>query len=153
MAGNMAEGLKSVTYDPMTGDQRTGGTALKTSVPTNITNYGAIAGGGGGGGGGAFVGSGGGGGAGGSLGGAAGISYSGNYSAVRGVNGTLEQAGMGGYLYYKGGNGGFYGQQGGNGERHYAATGGGGGAAGAAADGESLITWVELGTIYGSRIN
>ena len=33
------------------GNGGTGGTALKTSVPTNITNYGAIAGGGGGGGG------------------------------------------------------------------------------------------------------
>jgi hypothetical protein len=131
-----------------------GSIALKVRVPTTITNNGAIAGGGGGGGGGA-MGPGGGGGAGAGLanGGRGGTS-SNSSPGLAGANSTLEAPGAGGYMWTQGGNGGFYGSAGGGGASSVTGSysGGLGGAAGPAVDGDSLVTWSVLGTIYGTRI-
>lgn len=144
-----------------------GGTGIKLRVPTTITNNGVIAGGGGGGGSGGSGsiadppgardtdGGSGGGGAGNGKAGAK-LPYS-----NQGADGNLSSPGAGGAGYGNGGaggNGGFYGQAGGNGGNGYdvvsGATriGGAGGASGAAVDGDSLVTWSVLGTIYGPRI-
>ena len=44
MAGNMAEGLKSVTYDPMTGGQRTGGGEDFLSVLSDVASNSLLSG-------------------------------------------------------------------------------------------------------------
>lgn len=139
-----------------------GGTALRIQVPTTVTNNSIIGGGGGGGGAGAYgVDNGsnnndGGGGGGGICLGSGGYSFQG-YS---GGTATFTAAGGGGAVYGNsgaGGNGGFYGATGGSGTSGYDAvhaktnSGGAGGAAGLAVSGDSLVTWVVLGTIHGAR--
>jgi len=138
-----------------------GGTGLKVRVPTTIVNLGAIGGGGGGGGQGGTTSGGsalrsGGGGAGG-AGNGAGVRGTGfSIPGTTGGNGTLTAPGYGTSApgYTAGGNGGFYGQAGGTGQTgitELPTPGAAGGAAGLAVDGDSLVTWTTLGTIYGAR--
>lgn len=139
------------------GDGSPGATALYTRHPLTIKNYGIIGGGGGGGGGGVRSGQnaiwGGGGGGAGHLPGSSGPSANVSPSTQAGL---LEggKGGAGHDIY--GGNGGGLGQPGGQGKSinvfgvvSYRP----GGAAGAAVDGESFITWEELGDVRGPRIN
>lgn len=142
-----------------------GGTALKVQATTNLTNNGIIGGGGGGGGSGGMGtrasspgfriddGGAGGGGIGNGEGGAP-LPYS-----YAGGNATLLLAGAGGPAIVSsgaGGNGGFYGASGiaGNpGSDQQAGhdnPGGPGGAPGKAVEGNSNITWLVTGTIYGA---
>lgn len=133
-----------------------GGIALQVTVPTTVTNYGTIAGGGGGGGfGGAGAnygntapGSGGGGGCSEGAGGPGIKSYNG-HAATRFVAGGAWAGVNGGG---SGGAGGFYGNAGAGGTDGDKSGGSSGGAAGPAVSGDSLVTWVALGTIYGLRI-
>ena len=140
-----------------------GGNAIHIQLPTNITNSGVIGGGGGGGGsGGTTYGGGGGGGEGNGPGGT-------SLHAYYGGTATLTAYGAGGsglgfpagfYPGYggTGGNGGIYGSPGDNGALSYEShanvyyPGGTGGAPGAAVVGNSLVTWVTNGTIYGNLV-
>lgn len=122
----------------------------------------------------AHVASGGGGGAGISIGGNASASGSGSTQSRNGLPGGVSTGGNGvranatesklfGILKASasatGGNGGGLGQAGSNGTRsasgNFSSGGstGNGGAAGIAVDGDSLVTWTELGDVRGSRIN
>lgn len=117
-----------------------GGLAIYATHAITIKNNNVIGGGGGGGGGGndGTHPAGGGGGAGYGRGV---IAYS---YAIGSGDGTLTAGGAGnGY----GGAGGNLGAAGASGNR------GSGGAAGVAVDGDSLVTWTTLGTVYGSRIH
>jgi len=151
-----------------------GGPALYASYPVSLTNNNVIGGGGGGGGagaGGIFTGKGGpryisgSGGGGGIVLGSGGSSSSSTYTGTPGGAGSLTAAGSGGpknpgycvtYGYGgAGGPGGGYGSAGSNGScTSHVNTGfgylGPGGAGGAGIVGNSYITYVATGTIYGS---
>jgi len=137
------------------------GKAMNISTAIDINNIGIIGGGGGGGGTGGMGldaqgyyayntgGCGGGG-----IGFGAGGTNGGYPLGQPGGNGTATAAGAGGapsalYGGGYGGNGGGYGQAGGNGQVVHS-SGTLGGAAGAAITGNSLITWLNTGSIYGS---
>lgn len=124
-----------------------GGTAIYTRYPIAIDNQGTIGGGGGGGGFGSSspfpIEAGGGGGAGYPPG-------SGSVGVIaNGQDGTTTSGGLGGAqgTAYVGGNGGGLGQAG------QSTTYGTGGAAGLAVDGDSYVTWTNLGTVHGARVN
>lgn len=170
-------GWRIVTISPLTAskDGQNGGTALFANYPIEITNNSVIGGGGGGGGRGqgwqlatlSFS-PGGGGGGGRCLG------YRGQFSTLlgpAGTSGTLLNKGIGanGESYGgdttkgiggKGGDGGDLGQNGQDGQLGTAPTTpfddsvdeGLGGQAGDAIHGNSLITWVNTGTIYGNIV-
>ena len=130
-----------------------GGIGLVITTAISITNNGNIAGGGGGGGGcGAFgtggvIYSGGGGGGGAAYGGASGGYY------ASGAAGTFTTGGAGAGSEWGGvaGNGGGWGANGGTGSSS-STSGGAGGAAGAAVSGNSNVTWVAEGSIYGALV-
>lgn len=132
-----------------------GGTALYTRYPITITNYGVI-GGGGGAGGSYSAGTGnvyGGGGAGNNIG--YGYGGSSNGALSSGANGTSLNLGYGSWLF--GGKGGDLGTIGEgaygqylDGPKDYVSSGG---IAGLAVDGNSYVTWANLGDIRGSRVN
>lgn len=138
-----------------------GGPALRVFVPVSITNNGTIAGGGGGGGGGgSFSGrsnsnyGGGGGGGRSSLANSAG--GAGAFNAGAGAVGTFSGPGGGGAANPtgggggRGGNGGEWGTSGSVGGTGAGGVGGGaGGGAGACVIGNSNITWVVPGLLYG----
>ena len=153
-----------------------GGKAMNIATAITLTNNGTIGGGGGGGGGGgegiytdgyaSETDSGGGGGAGAgytiSSGGAGGYDSGGsnNRAGAAGYSNTLTAGGAGGAgaSHFAsggyGGTGGSLGQAGGTGGNGsgnvFSGTGRAGGAAGAAITGNSLITWLNTGSIYGS---
>ena len=140
-----------------------GGSAIKASSAIEIINNGVIGGGGGGGGNstdffgstsiGAYDAAGGGG---------AGLKVGQPYIPVVAFTkfyaspGTLENGGNGGASSSSGqlgGNGGDLGQDGQDGQGSGAVLNGPGGLAGDAVDGDSLVTWVNLGDVRGNRIN
>jgi hypothetical protein len=134
--------------------KKNGGTAIKTRYPITVTNGGRIRGGGGGGGRGNAINigvdpdiilksAGGGGGA----GRAPGIG-----GAIGGQNATSAAGGAGG-RYTAEGSTSVGGDGGAPGEAGLSGNGPAGGAAGAAVDGESFVTYIEVGTIDGARIN
>lgn len=134
------------------GAGQNGGPALRLQFATSIDNAsGIIGGGGGGGGGGGYVPDDGGGGAG-YLPGSGGGGFSGTlttggnarYFPYGGAGGGPGVAG--GSNYYGGGGGGL----GANGGEGYAVLGGTAGLAGHAVDGNSLATWLNTGTRYGT---
>lgn len=135
-----------------------GGTAMKVRAPLVVINNGIIGGGGGGGGGGmasntAFGGAGGGG-AGRVVG--LGGSDGGKPDAEPGVDGTLTTGGAGGASFQSsgaGGAGGNLGQAGATGGTASQGEAGTGGAAGKAVEGNNLVTWSTLGTVYGQRVS
>lgn len=139
-----------------------GGAGLYTRYPVSVDNQGAIGGGGGGGAGAAVeiisefdtTSGGGGGGGAGYPGGAGGFGYTSGGSIVSSSNGqpgTASAGGAGGIGPPNGGAGGNVGQSG-NVSAHPTLPGTPG-SAGAAVDGDSYITWINLGTIHGARIN
>ena len=133
-----------------------GGTAFKTTVAITVDNQGKIYGGGGGGGGGRTVGFHGGGGGGGGAGRNPGPGGEGQkifeVDGEDGQPGTLDAGGAGGAGGVDGKDGG---AGGGIATAGTASEGGdnAGGAAGTAVDGESLITYTNVGDIQGARIN
>lgn len=146
------------------GNGGAGGDALLVSTPISITNNNVIGGGGGGGAGnnswvfqieGVNTGGGGGGGAVYGGGGGPGI-YPGN-QANPGANGTETTGGAGGSSYADQQNGGAGGNLGQDGVRPYdnsnaRYSGGLGGAGGSAVSGNSYVTWVVTGTLYGALV-
>lgn len=137
---------------PTVSTAQAGGTAFYTRYAVDLTNNGEIYGGGGGGGRGQtinvgeepnviLIGASGGGGAG-TLPGLGGPGAFDGTSESGGAGSTVSGSSVGG----RGGDPGEAGQQGG-------ASGGPGGAAGPAVDGESFVTYSEVGTILGPRVN
>lgn len=135
------------------GNGQPGGSAIHVTSPLFIDNQNTIRGGGGGGGGGdgnlysklsraAAAGGGNGGNGAGNQGGAS-AGSSGKYVDCGG--GITTSGG-------RGGNGGDYGAPGSDGERKSYGVFGYGGAAGKAVVGDSLVTWVNQGTIQGARV-
>lgn len=149
-------------YWASNGGPEAGGTALRTRIPTVVTNNGTLAGGGGGGG---FVGGytlngatsggqAGGGGAGNSVGVGGSLTHEYYGGLANASNGTATTGGAGSSYAGDGtgGSGGALGQAGADGT-YYTFGGGsaptGGGAAGKYADGNSYITWNVAGTRLG----
>ena len=129
-----------------------GGIGILVSTAVSITNNNIIGGGGGGGGGGGAYGAGGVVYYSGAGGGGAPYGVGGSGSLGPGGTATFTTGGTSGpYDYGRGGTGGTYGVNGGAGQTQN--TGGGaGGVAGAAVSGDSYVTWVATGTIYGAQV-
>ena len=176
IVGRGGNGGNGVDGDGKDGkDGKPGGSAFYTRHSIEVDNEdGTIGGGGGGGGSGAGgmdglvdeLGSGGGGGGAGYLFSAGGLGgegtgAAGNDDGDPGQQGAVATGGAGGQGGRgmndagDGGDGGDLGQVGQNGQDNEAenSSGGSGGAAGDAVDGDSYVTWTNLGTVSGSRVN